>query len=202
MYQVNDPMLALILRFVGRGEYLDPCNEEFIKGQIHTIQEHVEKFPPEEHQARALKWIEKHAKQYRKKWEKALVSAKLYKQKCADCPLQGSNHQQSCEVHSKWLLLLRQYTSDEINSERYIEDSLALLTSHKNEIKQINTPLSNPYLNSAMNALELMVLISDNYRTSIISMNYKIADNFFQSYIKLWKNSFSMNRWERFLVPA
>ncbi len=202
MFQINDPMLALILRFIGKGECIDPCNEEFIQNQIHEIQQHIEQFPPKEQQARALKWIERHAKRYREKWEKEVVSAEFSKARCADCPLAGIGNEHHCEIHGKWLLLLQQYTSNEINSEQYVKDSLALLTDHKNEIRLKNVPILNQYFDSTIDSLALILTMAVNYRTLVLFTHYEIVQELTQGYISLWKNSFNINFWKMAIVPT
>ena len=63
-------MLALIIRFVtGQGE-IDPSNEEFIKHQLETLQNHIASFPKEQQKQMAMEWIKYHAENYRRNWQK------------------------------------------------------------------------------------------------------------------------------------
>ena len=67
MLIVDDPLLALIMRFVTDPSQPDRTNDEFIKRQIRTLKEYVDQFPPEEQGMRAMEWIERHARRYRRR---------------------------------------------------------------------------------------------------------------------------------------
>lgn len=135
MYTINDPMFALILHFVGRYREIEVCDNEFIQKELHAIQEHVKKFPPREQELRALEWIEEHAKEYRKAWERKVVVQEFSGQKCPDCPLARRNNSRHCQIHDQWAALLQRYSEDEINSKEYVERVLRLLTQHKEDLK-------------------------------------------------------------------
>ncbi|KHD06296.2 hypothetical protein PN36_17275 [Candidatus Thiomargarita nelsonii] len=135
MYSIDDPMFALILRFVGHNQKIFFCNQNFIKKQLKAIQEHIEKFPPEEKELRAIEWIEKCARQYRKIWEKEIITDAFSKEKCPDCPLSEINNLKICRIHDQWLKLFQQYAINEIDSKQYIESNLKLLAEHKEHLK-------------------------------------------------------------------
>lgn len=135
MYTINDPMFALILRFVGRGQKITFQNDKFIKKELKAIRAHIEKFPPEERELRALEWIEAHASEYRKSWEKETIGGELSRQRCPDCPLAVMDDSEHCEIHDEWLNLLQRYAADEISSREYVENTLRLIAQHKENLK-------------------------------------------------------------------
>jgi len=135
MYTINDSMLSLILRFVGRYQKITYSNYEFMQKQLTTIQKHIDKFPPKEKELRAIEWIEKYAREYRKMWEADIIDKELSNQRCPDCPLSGINVFEHCQIHDQWLKLLRQYVTDEINSKKYVKNTLKLLAQNKENLK-------------------------------------------------------------------
>jgi predicted metal-dependent hydrolase len=135
MYTIDDPMFSLILRFVGKNKEVTFCNHAFIQKQLKSIQKHIEKFPPEEQESRAIEWISKHAREYRKNWEITVMDNELSNQRCPDCPLSTDGTPGHCQIHEKWLELLHQYAADKINSKKYIEQTLKLLAQHKEDLK-------------------------------------------------------------------
>jgi len=135
MYTIDDPTLALILRFVGKNKEVTFCDRAFIQKQLKSIQEHIEKYPPEEQESRAMEWISTHAREYRKNWERTIMDNKLSSQRCPDCPLSEANTPGHCQVHEKWLKLLHQYAADKMDSKKYIEKTLKLLSQHKEDLK-------------------------------------------------------------------
>lgn len=135
MYIVDDPTLALITRFVGDAEPLDVSDAEFLLRQITAIEHHVEQFPHDQREARALEWIAAHAQAYRRQWQKTAVAQTLTKARCPDCPLMGKHRSSYCEIHAFWLKLLQQYVADEMSSQEYVENTLKLLGGYKNQLK-------------------------------------------------------------------
>lgn len=135
MYTLDDPMLALILRFVGRGRELTFRDDDFRQQQVAAIREHLEGCPAEERQARALAWVEDHAREQRDRWAQGVVDEMFSDERCPDCPLAGADLGESCEIHEQWLELLHRYVGDEIDSRTYVQDSLALLARHKERLK-------------------------------------------------------------------
>jgi hypothetical protein len=132
---VDDPMLALITRFVcGCGQF-HLSEGEFILDQIATIQRYVAQFPVEQRNTRAIEWIEKHAERYRQAWQKKAVYAQALQTRCADCPLAEESCMAHCEIHHRWLDLLHSYVVGEVSSRRYVEDTLRLLTDYKARLK-------------------------------------------------------------------
>ena len=135
MYTINDAMFALMLRFVGRNHGVTFCDKEFVQKQLKAIRRHIEKFPPDEQELRAIEWIEEYARKYRKTWEKETIDKEFFNQRCPDCPLSETGGSQHCKIHDQWLELLEQYVAGEINSKKYVENSLKLLTQHKEDLK-------------------------------------------------------------------
>jgi hypothetical protein len=143
MHTINDSMLALILRFVGGYQETAFCNQEFMQKQVTAIRKHVDKFPSNEKEFRAIEWIEKNARQYRRLWQKEVIKKELSEQRCPDCPLAKRNILKPCQIHSRWLELLQQYVNDEINSKEYVERALKLLNQHKENLKVKLSVLDN-----------------------------------------------------------
>jgi hypothetical protein len=135
MYTIDDPMFALILRFVGYNQEITFHDHGFIQKELKTIREHIKKYPSEEQGSRAIEWIEKYAREYRKRWEEEIIDKELSSQICSDCPLSVINDSEHCQIHEQWMTLLQQYAADEIDSKKYIENTLKLITQHKEDLK-------------------------------------------------------------------
>ena len=135
MYTLDDPMLALILRFVGRSQEITLGDDDFLQEQLKAIREHIRDSPPEDHQALALEWVENHARDYRDRWARAIVEELFAGERCGDCPLAGTDFVGTCQIHEEWLGLLQRYVADEISPSAYAESSLALLARHKEDLK-------------------------------------------------------------------
>ena len=133
---VEDPMLALIVRFAGAGRDASLPNESFLRDQVVAMQGYLNQFPASEKNTRAIEWIEEHAGEYRKSWQLKQVSSWVRDQRCPDCPLQGGQMGGSCEIHGRWLGLLNQYAADEITVGEYVEKALVLLNRHKNRLRK------------------------------------------------------------------
>ena len=133
---LDDPMLALIARFVVDDlDNLSISDESFLKSQIAIINSHVKDAPIEEQQQLALSWIKDRAEKYRQDWQRKTLSEYVVDRKCHDCPLVRNSDKDFCTIHKMWVVLLNEYVSDKINSEKYIEDTLNILTQHKNSLK-------------------------------------------------------------------
>lgn len=139
MHTLDDPMLALILRFVGRSQEVTFRDDAFLREQLMEIREHIKGAPAEEQQARAFEWIEKHAREYRDQWVRGIVDEELSGQRCPDCPLARSDLADKCRIHEQWLELLRRYIGDEISARTYAEYALELLARHKENLKLSST---------------------------------------------------------------
>lgn len=135
MYTLDDPMLALILRFVGRSQRITLRDDEFLQDQMEAIREHIAAFPPADRKARAMEWVEKHAREYRDRWAKAAVGEIFSGQQCPDCPLSETDAAESCQIHEAWLELLGRYVANELSTTAYVEDSLDLLARHKRALE-------------------------------------------------------------------
>jgi predicted metal-dependent hydrolase len=134
MFIVDDPLLALILRFVVNTDKASKANEAFLQRQLRTIKQYLAQFPAEEHGARAMEWIEQHAETYRQSWQRRTVSSGTVALRCKDCPLKRIGASEHCEIHEQWLYLLRQYIAGRATSAGYVEESLSLLRQYKDEL--------------------------------------------------------------------
>ncbi len=135
MYIVDDPMLALITRFMADTENMEVSNTDFLLRQITAIESYVGQFPRDERDARAMEWIAAHSQMYRRQWQKDTVAQTLIKTRCPDCPLQGGPQSSHCEIHGFWMKLLQHYIADEISSQEYAENTLKLLDGYKSRLK-------------------------------------------------------------------
>lgn len=146
MYIADDPTLALIARFVGDSSDPDISNAAFLHQQVAAIEEYVEQFPADEREQRALQWIEANAMAYRQQAQKRVAVDVLTRARCPDCPLSGGETCTPCAIHDLWLDLLGRYAANELSSHEYVEKSLALLETHKAQLK---VSQSRPPLHSA-----------------------------------------------------
>ncbi len=135
MFVVDDPMLALIARFVVDFDRLDVTNQEFLQKQAESIKDYVSQYPEEQKTEKALEWIEAYAKQYRADWQQSVINERITQRRCPDCPLIGHGSNSHCEIHDRWVELLKNYMDKEINSRKYVEETLELLTQHKDDLK-------------------------------------------------------------------
>jgi len=133
---VDDPMLALIVRFVAGHKELYAADDEFLEHQLEVLKSHVAQFPKEQQSAKALEWIEQYAEIYRRDWQKKVVSRQAGNKRCNDCPLILNGYSSGiCVVHNRWIKLLKRYLSEQITSATYVEDTLRLLEENKTELK-------------------------------------------------------------------
>ena len=135
MYIVDDPTLALIIRFLGDSSDPELAGADFFRQQLAAIEVYVAGFPSAERESRAVAWIEANARLYRQQWQKQTALDFLASKRCPDCPIIGGDRNTPCAIHSRWLRLLRSYAASEISSHDYVERSLALLTAHKEWLK-------------------------------------------------------------------
>jgi len=70
MYIVDDPLLALITRFMGDSQNVAVSDTEFLIRQINAIEDYIGQFPNSERDERAIEWIAAHAREYRRQWQK------------------------------------------------------------------------------------------------------------------------------------
>ena len=132
---VDDPLLALISRFMCQNQHLEVSDAEFLLRQINAIADYVGQFPDSERNQRAMEWVGAHAREYRRQWQKSAVAQVLVKARCPDCPLLGEQRSPQCEIHAFWLSLLQHYIADDISSQEYVESTLRLLTQYKDRLK-------------------------------------------------------------------
>jgi len=133
---IDDPVLALIARFVV--EDIDNpsiSDEMYLQHQVAEIRSYIENAPGKQQQQLALEWIKEHAEQYRQQWQRRTFSKIVLDKRCADCPLIHDSSKSSCDIHSRWVVLLNEYIVDEIGSDIYIEETLNLLNQNKNNLK-------------------------------------------------------------------
>ena len=133
---IDDPMLALIARFVVEDiDNLSISDEMYLQHQVAEIRSYIENAPGEQQQQLALVWIKEHAEQYRKEWQRRTFSKIVLDKRCVDCPLINDSSKYSCVIHSRWVVLLNDYIADEIGSDIYIEETLHLLNQNKTNLK-------------------------------------------------------------------
>ena len=135
MYIVDDPTLALLVRFAGDDRSLNLSDAEFLFKQLEAIEEYVSHYSAEERQARAMEWVEMHAREYRQRWQKRAAFVALSRSRCTDCPLVDDSSTEPCAVHKHWLDLLRRYATDDLSDHDYIHDALSLLDTHRDRLK-------------------------------------------------------------------
>ncbi len=131
---IDDPLLALILRFVTPEEAIAVRDEAFIQTQIETLRRHLARYPEEERGEQALRWIETHAANYRRAWQRRTAVERAERIRCRDCPLADDGDGGNCEIHGAWLELLSGYAEGSIDSRVYVERTLALLRGHKQRL--------------------------------------------------------------------
>ena len=133
---IDDPMLALIARFVVSDiDNISISDEVFLQQQVAEIRSYIENTPGEQQQQLAMVWIKEYAEQYRQEWRRRRFSKAILSKRCADCPLIHDSSKSSCIIHSKWVVLLKEYVADEISSDTYIEEALNLLKQNKTNLK-------------------------------------------------------------------
>jgi hypothetical protein len=134
---IDDPMLALIARFVVEDiDNLRIPDEVFLQQQVEEIKRHVGESEGVELHRLALQWIRENAEHYRREWQKKELSRIVLDKRCMDCPLlRRSTNKPFCTIHNRWVALLREYLADQISSERYVEKTLNLLNQHKKNLK-------------------------------------------------------------------
>ena len=136
MIMLDDAMLALIARFVVNDvEHLAASEEKFLQHQFLEIKNLIKDEPPEKHQQVVIAWIKEHAERYRNEWQKKVMAQHLLQHRCADCPLQSDGASSNCIIHNKWSLLLKDYVAGNIESDKYVEETLQLLEKHKTKLK-------------------------------------------------------------------
>ena len=136
MYIIDDPMLALIARFVVEDlDNLSISDEVYLHHQVAEIRSYIEKAPRKQQQQLALAWIKEHAEQYRQEWQKRTFSKIVLDKRCVDCPIAHGSSKSSCVIHGRWVELLNEYIANEIGSDTYIKEALDLLTQNKENLK-------------------------------------------------------------------
>ena len=136
MNDIDDPLLALILRFVVEDSDSDLPREACMRLQVTLIQQHIAAFTPQEREARAIEWVEQHARRFREECKGKLVAAALAEQaRCRDCPLLETADGSPCVIHDRWAALVREYVEEQLSSAEYVRNSLALLQDHKDQLK-------------------------------------------------------------------
>ncbi|MCB1871461.1 MAG: hypothetical protein H6964_06815 [Chromatiaceae bacterium] len=137
MIIAEDPLLALIVRFVMSEDRNERTDAEFVQRQLATLKAYTDRFPAEERQPRAMQWIEQHAANYRREWQRKVLPRQAVENRCNDCPLDSGDREHHCSIHSQWLKLLQTYLKEEIDSGEYVRDALELLRLHKHELRTL-----------------------------------------------------------------
>lgn len=136
MNEIDDPLLALILRFVVADADSKLPDEACMRLQVTLIQEHIAAFPPEDREAHAITWVEQHARRFREECKGKLVAKALVDDgRCRDCPLLETADAGQCIVHERWAALVRAYVDRRLSSSEYVRDCLALLQEQKHRLK-------------------------------------------------------------------
>lgn len=135
MFVVDDPVLALIVRFVVRDSDLDVMDEDFLQRQVETMKRYLARYPVQEQGERAIEWIAEYAAEYRAHWQQQVVMQEAGQTRCRDCPMNTLGEDSYCQIHHQWLTLLRRYGRNEVSSTEYVELALRMLREHKEELK-------------------------------------------------------------------
>lgn len=134
MFLIDDPVLALIVRFVVREQDLDVTDEEFLKRQVACMKSYLERYPEQEQGDKAIEWIARHAEQYRDQWQKQVVTHKASRTRCMDCPMNTFGEDTYCQIHYQWMGLLKRYAQGDLSSGDYVKTTLGMLRMHKREL--------------------------------------------------------------------
>ncbi|PLX63441.1 hypothetical protein [Sedimenticola selenatireducens] len=135
MFVVDDPVLALIVRFVATERDLDVTDGEFLQRQVESMERYLERYPEQEHGEKAIEWIAEYAAQYRDRWQKQVVTQQAGETRCMDCPMNILGEESYCQIHYQWRQLLKRYARDEMSSSEYVKAALGMLQEHKQELK-------------------------------------------------------------------
>jgi len=144
MVKIDDPTLALIVRFVGSDTVEPIPQQECMRLQIALIRDHVAGYPREQQEARAMAWIEDHAQRFREECRgKLLATALSGDNRCEDCPLSDAPGQGVCSIHDRWAALLHDFIGERVSSRDYIEQCLVLLREQKDRLRILEAGLGN-----------------------------------------------------------
>jgi len=135
MFVVDDPMLALIVRFVASDPEVDVSATGFLERQVETMKQYLARYPEEEQEQRAIEWVARYAEEYRNQWQRKVVSRQAAESRCLDCPMNTLAQEVHCPVHQQWQALLRRYARNELASVDYVVQALQMLRQHKDELK-------------------------------------------------------------------
>jgi hypothetical protein len=135
MFVVDDPVLALIVRFVVRDSDLDVMDQDFLNRQVETMKRYLARYPVQEQRERAIEWIAEYAAEYRAQWQQQVAVQEAGQTRCRDCPMNAFGEASYCQIHHQWLNLLKRYARNELRSTEYVELALRLLREHKEELK-------------------------------------------------------------------
>ena len=136
MHEIDDPLLALILRFVVQQANSHLPDEACMRLQVALIEKHIAGFPVAERELRAIEWVERCAWEFREECRGKLVAKALGDgSQCSDCPLIGSAGGGPCSVHERWAAPLYEYLGDGLSPAGYVKESLGLLQENKNRLR-------------------------------------------------------------------
>lgn len=140
MVKIDDPTLALIVRFIGTKAGKPLTQQECMRLQVALIREHIAPYPREQHEKQAMAWIEKHAERFREECrEKLLATALSGDNRCVDCPLADAADAGVCAIHDRWATLLQDFIEERVSSRDYIDQCLMLLREQKDRLKIATT---------------------------------------------------------------
>lgn len=133
---LDDPMLALIARFVVEDiDDLSFPDEVFLRQQLSEVKDQIKNAPEQQQQRLALAWIKEHAEQYRREWQQKTFSKMVLDKRCPDCPLLKDDSTRHCAIHTRWVVLLKDFIANKISSTQYVEETLDLLEANKTNLK-------------------------------------------------------------------
>lgn len=135
MFIVDDPLLALIVRFVATDRRLDGTDNGFLNRQVETMKQYLTRFPEVEQGDKAIEWVAEYAAQYRAQWQKKVISRRVGQMRCVDCPMNMNGTNSYCQIHFQWMELLQRYADNGMSSIEYVEQALEMLNQHKAELK-------------------------------------------------------------------
>jgi hypothetical protein len=142
---IDAPLLALLLRFVVSEAPGELPQEACMRLQLAMIREHVAGFPPQEREARALEWVQTHARRFRQECHGKLIRAATADDaRCPDCPLSATPDRARCAMHEQWIALVRRFLDDELAPVEYVRACLDLLRAHGDEIRVELPPGGDP----------------------------------------------------------
>lgn len=135
MFVFDDPVLALIARFVAREWDLNVTDEVFLQRQVERMKCHLARYSEQVHDDKAIEWLAHYATQYRDQWRNRATGEADESSCCKDCPMNTLGEASHCQIHVEWFQLLERYNREELSSPDYVKAALEMLRAHKQELK-------------------------------------------------------------------